>query len=285
MSIVIHSSYLAGWNDCALRSVARVLSDWILNNTDYLLRIPLNGVSSYIGTGSHKAVNHLLQVKMNMGEVNHTNLTDAVEIGILEYRKKTMDVNVDYDETTQTNKTAETQIDKITTSYYFFQVPNINPVALEKPLRCDLNPVSIEKTSYQFELTGTPDIIEKNRIIDLKTGKSGDTYHAQLGAYSLILKAHNMSTPETCTIHRAPRVAVKSEQPDPEEFNFTTEICEQEAKTAIAFATRDLATMMHYKDPSLIAHNTSSYMCSIKYCKAFNTDFCPVSKTLKTKEG
>lgn len=298
MNTIIRVSYLSGWQDCPRRNVSKVLREWILNNTGYLLRIPLNGVSGLVGTASHTAIIHILETKKNMGENSEQDLKDGIEKGIVKYNSQVEEIiNVDYDRTTPLDNIAEKQIEKIATAYFYGIAPEVKPIDLEKRLKVDLDrAVSIENMSYSFTLSGQPDIVTENAIRDIKTGKNAQTSHAQLGAYSLIVKQHIQAWPElaadqgyvlpdSCIIDHVPRVGAKTVQPAPESLTYTSEICENEAKAAISRATWDLATMLHYKDPSKIACNTSSMLCSEKYCQAHKTDFCPVSHTFKTKEA
>ena len=284
---ILRCSYLSGWQDCPKRNVAKVLRDWIHNNTEYILRIPMNNVSGLVGTASHEANIHILEIKMTMGVNTKQDLNDGIEKGIIDFHKKVNEiVNVDYDKTTPSDNVAEKQIIKITTAYFNGIAPEVMPIGLEKRLECNLDKaVSIENLSYNFTLSGQPDIVTKYAIRDIKTGKNAQTSHAQLGAYSLITKSHGENSPVNCIIDHVPRVGAKTVQPAPESYSYKAELCENEAKAAISRATWDLATILHYKDPAKIACNTSSMLCSEKYCTCYKTDFCPVSHTFKTKEA
>ncbi len=277
-SIVIRASYLAGWTDCPRRSAAKSLYK-IIKNLGFQLRESVKNVSAAIGTGVHAGATHVMREKI---EAREAKLTDAIEIGINEFRKES-DGGIEFDSKTDSTNTAETQIKNIETAFYYGIAPEINPVDVERRYEAPVK--------AGFYITGQPDIIELGRLRDIKTGKDGQTYHAQLGGYSLLLKANGLPTPETLVVDWIPRVSTKKPQPEPVIYEFPTSVCEKEAQNVISSIQfqilnfqRNISEGIPERAPSAFPANLMSMLCSEKYCVAHGTDFCPVSKTIKKKE-
>lgn len=276
----VHVSSLAGWHDCPRRSATRTFRDQIIA-AGYALRDRGQIVSAAIGTGVHAGARHILTERL---ETRTARLEDAIGQAIGAYHESTSD-GCDFDTTSDGHNTAEQQIARMTRAYYHGIAPNINPVAIERRLTAD--------APGGLTVTGQPDVTECSAVRDLKTGKNGQSYHAQLGGYSLLTKAadraaeasgepHRESRPDTAVIDWLPRVSIKKTQPEPVAYTYPAALCETEAKAVLTEVARQWGAFARIHEPSAFPANSMSILCSPKYCTAYGTDWCPVSKTYRS---
>jgi hypothetical protein len=203
---------------------------------------------------------------------------DAQEIGITKYREESAS-GAEFDQKTDSNNTAETQIKNITGAYYHGVAPHIEPVEIERAYDAPVKP--------GFTLSGHPDLITRTSIRDLKTSKGGQTYQAQLGGYALLRGANSEIEPETLIIDWIPRVSIKKPQPEPISYEYPAELCRREAQAVIAQVQWQVIQFQRLLEsaekfaPAAFPVNPSSMLCSRKYCTAYGTDYCPISKTFK----
>ena len=200
-------SSLSGWNDCPRRASTRVVYD-LIKQAGFELRSAVKSVSSAIGTGVHAGAAHVMKEKI---DDRTPKLSDAVEIGINKFREEAAD-GIEFDTKTDSNNTGEIQIKNIETAFYHGVAPQIKPIEIEKSYEAPIKP--------GFYLTGHPDIIEPTRIRDLKTGRDGQTYQAQLGGYALLRQAHSEIVPISLVIDWIPRVSIKKPQPAPISYEY-----------------------------------------------------------------
>lgn len=278
-NIVFRISNLPKWNDCPTRCAANVIRKE-LTEMGYVFPEYVNGVSSAIGTGSHAGIKAYLEAM----KTEAAKVTDAVEAGINAYNSE-VEKGIEYDATSPDGNTAETQIKAIVNAYIFGIVPTIesdpNDIVLEKRLEATIPGHNIGGIQYGFTLSGHPDIVETKikRVRDIKTGKNAQTNHSQLGGYSLLCKAMGETIPETCAIDHIPRN--KKGCGEPQVYSYEAGLCESEARNVVTIATYQLARFLSSEKLECLPNNTASMLCSSKYCSAYGTDFCPVSKTLR----
>jgi hypothetical protein len=122
--------------------------------------------------------------------------------------------------------------------------------------------------------------VEASAIRDLKTSRSGDKYHSQGGGYIMLEKANGVNTPTEFVVDWLPRKTINKPYPMPVEYRYSAALCELEARAVVSEVMRQLTRYQEADgDPSVVPNNTSSMLCSPKYCRAYGTDVCPVSKT------
>jgi len=268
---ILRVSSLADWHDCSRRSAARTFRKRLEADGYEFIRTA-NSVGGCIGTGVHSGIAYALKQKMSRDDIK---IKDMVEYGIESFREATDD-GVDYDATTKTPNEADKQIKSMIKVYYHYILPKIDPVEVE--VRMD---AQIDET---MTLSGQPDVLEINAVRDLKTGKSGETYHAQLGGYILLAKANKKPVNiKTAIVDWLPRARLSNPQPEPVELEYSAELCVAEAKAVIKDVQRQLAGYNQTENPAAFPNNTSSILCSPKFCPAYGTDWCAVSKTLRGK--
>jgi hypothetical protein len=214
-------------------------------------------------------------LKAKMAGDPDMSLKDMISAGVESFRTATDD-GVDYDATTDTPNTADKQIEAMIKVYYHYILPKIEPVEVEVRMEA--------KIDETMKLSGQPDVLESDAVRDLKTGKSGETYHAQLGGYILLAKANKKPVEiHTAVIDWLPRARLSKPQPEPVELEYSADLCVAEAKAVIKDVQRQLAGYNENENPAAFPNNTSSILCSQKFCPAYGTDWCPVSKTLRGK--
>ena len=264
---IIRVSSLSGWQDCPRRNAARTFNT-LLAEQGYEFIERVNNVASSFGTGLHSGQELVLQGKID-GKI--PSLDDMIEASCESFRTQTRD-GVEYDNTTTSLDVADKQTANICRAWYYGVLPKVNPVMVEGEI--------IEPVPGGLVLSGHPDVVESDTIRDLKTGKSGNTYHAQLGGYSLLAKARGIAIPEWSVVDWIPRSTLKNEQPEPVEYRYPAALCEQEAQSALAELARQYKKYIKTQNPGVFVCNTMSRMCSSRYCEAYGTDWCLVSQTL-----
>lgn len=275
-NILFRVSYLPDYQACGKHAVAGILRKE-LTEMGYIFPARQKAVSGIVGTAVHAGIRKLLEDRLIYGNI----LKDSYDFAIAEFKKETAET-VEFDTTTPDSNFAEKQISSILKSYTYMVLDKVDiEVDLEKRLEATITPAILNGISYQFTLSGQPDIVElkSKRLRDIKTGRSAQTYHAQLGGYTLLLKAMGETNPETCVIDHIARK--KDGCGEPLSYTYTADLCENEARAVFSTAAQQISRFLSTGDISHIPHNQSNNLCGPKYCSAFGTDFCPVSKTIK----
>ena len=280
-------SYLAGWNDCPKRGATGVLRNE-LQAMGYELNTRSNNVSGAIGTASHAGIKAYLEGLKTETAV----VSKAVDAGILNFQEQSAE-GLEFDATSPDGNAAEIQIKAIVYTYVFAITDGWDAlpqdIVLEKRLEATITPTVIGGIQYQFTLSGQPDIVIGGTVIrDIKTGKSAEHYHAQLGGYSLLCKAMGETVPETCVVDHIQRMKPSKQEPkrwcgEAKSYEYPAALCETEARAVFSSASYQIARFLSSGDIGIFPCNISSMLCSNKYCSAYGTDFCPVSQTLKAK--
>lgn len=263
--VTLHVSTLAKWNDCPRREAAKTIYK-ALRDMGYEFRSTRHGVGAAIGTGVHAGASHLLREKK---EERTAPLKDVEEVAIVRYREATED-GAEYDTITGSGNDAEKQILSLSGAYYHGVAPHIIPVSIEEKM---------EAVARDITISGTPDVVTAAAIHDTKTSKSGETYHAQLGGYSLQWQAAGNPQLPDMVVDWLPRVSVKKPQPVPVSYTYPAALCEAEARAVMRTAHAQIEAFIETQEPGAFPCNTSSMLCSPKYCTGYGTDWCPVSKT------
>ena len=266
--ITVRASSLPKWADCPRRSAANIFNKE-LRELGYDFRSHGKFVSGILGTAVHAGASHTLKNKMVEKD---TPLNEAIEISIETYKKKSVD-GIDYDDITNTRNTAEKQITNISTVFHTQIAPSLHPLAVEQEMKAKLSDTMI--------VSGHADDIEEDSVHDTKTGASGQTYQAQGGCYSLSAKANQIAVPKEFVVDHIPRTSLRKPQPDAVQYRYDIGLCEQEAKSVLNEIKRTWMLFDEHHDPAVFMANLSSMLCSPKYCAAFGTDWCPLSKTLR----
>lgn len=131
-------------------------------------------------------------------------------------------------------------------------------------------------------LTGRPDLITEDGVIaDIKTAgrvpSGGHTAHwAQVGAYDLLVRQAEKLDIKEGRVVTLPRHTLKRMQDPARVDHLDARLARKEAERAIGYG---ITILQEYAEKEeLPPANPSSVLCSQKYCVAYATDFCPITK-------
>jgi hypothetical protein len=262
----IRASSLSGWNDCPRRGMARQYPDIFESATGVeVRREEKRFVSAAIGTSIHRGAQTILTMKMQ-GE--SASIDDMIGASMASYAEETAD-GIEYDGTTAAPSVAEQQIIILAREYYNSVFPEIEPIAIEQSLSAFIG------SEGAFKLTGHPDVIERRRIRDIKTGRHGHNCHAQLGAYTLLAAANDIGEPpDELVVDHLPRKTPNKPYPGIGIFRYDADACTAEARAVLKIIMIQIRDLRNEKTPDVVPANPSSILCSEKFCPAYGTDFC-----------
>ena len=158
---IIRASSLPNYPDCGLRWAAQTLTAEI-EDMGYELRELPRGIGAAHGTAAHKAAAHILNEKIETGEP--ADADEGAEVGIVSFKATLDETEITWDDTTPEASTAEQQLVRQTRAYHAKVVPTIEPIAVEKEFRAEIEP--------GFVLKGTLDVSETFDLHDLKGGRN-----------------------------------------------------------------------------------------------------------------
>lgn len=133
-----------------------------------------------------------------------------------------------------------------------------------------------------WQIKAHPDVIDTSNVIhDVKTGKNyevPDTYQAQLGTYVIAFPEA-----EGIQIDYMKKPGTTQEAPPPISKRYPMQAAAAQAEdqiTRFVTATEEFMdpTSAWHLDPRVFRANPSSMMCSKKFCPAFGTSFCELTK-------
>lgn len=269
--LVVRASSLPGYQDCPRRTAARVFRREV-EAAGYALGDTPLGIGAVIGTSVHRGASLSLEWKARTGNLPATSAsTDAA----IETLREQLQRGVTFDKEADGTAAAEKQVWRMTASYLAEVAPTVVPIIVETRLEVD--------TGLGFILSGQSDVIarEPGRVRDLKTGKKRGNYKPQIGAYSLLARAHGMDIKETVEDF-VQRVPLSRPQP----FAITVPHDLAAAETAAVNVLRHMADDLRVftegsrarrvlpGDPWAFPANPSSMLCGAKYCPAHGTAFC-----------
>lgn len=259
MTITIRPSSLTSYADCARRTIARSMSA-LPRDAGFTLRQVDSSIGANVGTGTHTAVAHFLTEKMRTGSLGSASA--AEDAGIASLHEEAAK-GVAYDATTPDLSTGERQVRRQADAYRRLVAPKVEPVMVEERLEAAFGP---------FLISGQVDVATDG-VRDLKTGKNHTIHMPQLGAYSLLLKAHGQSSAFIIEDY-VPRGSLAKPQGDPISTPYDAALTENVAKKTILRMARDVQEFQQSGDPLVFAANPGSMLCSERLCPAWGTSFC-----------
>lgn len=282
-TVTIRTSSLPGFCDCMRRQAARTFR-WFITDAGFTLRTTPRGVSSSLGTAVHAGVAHALTGRLH-GE--NISIGDAGEAALEKFEAEMSGLDDDgneseygipeYDKTTAGKDIAVRQIRALVFQYMTEVFPALGAIiAVEQSFRASLP--RVKNQQFDMEFTGHVDIVEGNRIRDIKTGRNGTGYQAQLGGYALLMQANRYEGDtgpiETVVIDHLPRKNPDKPHPGCTVYEYQVEPCKQEARAVIVTVQEAFTRFMVTRDEHSFPANPSSILCSDKWCPAWGTDFC-----------
>ena len=270
MSKVIRASMLPASNDCMRRAMANQYAKE-LAKYGYKLRHTLNNIGATIGTATHSVIEKYFASKIYQTEYNEKNSLDEV-INTLQDNIKN---GILWDDTTSNIDTAIYQIKRMATAYIESVGKHIIPIETEIRLEVDYN---------DWIISGQIDLVAQHEqggihLHDLKTGTTYRSHHAQLGAYSLLYRSVNTDAyVKSATIDYVERLPKSRAQKEPIITNYDVALCERVAEATIDRIIENFNKFEATGNINSFPENPMSMLCNEKYCPAFNTDFCPITK-------
>lgn len=266
----IRASMLPSYPDCPRRAVAKQYRRKF-EKLGYQFRELPPSVGAAAGTAVHTGAEQLLRA-MHAGK--SITIEQALDPALQGFSEETNKGAI-WDDTTPNANVAVEQIRRMVTAYsHKLQMPatvNGEP-AVELELEAD--------AGGGWKLTGHIDLVtETGWVRDTKTGALIRPYHAQLGAYSLLVRSNNViSAVKGAAIDFIKRVGKTKSQPPCVEQTYQVAACERNACAIIVRIKSDMAAFDDKVDVNVFMANNMSMMCSDKYCPAFGADFCELTK-------
>jgi len=273
--IKVRSSYLSHFFDCPKRTLVKIFPEI---KEEYNFIEPPRSIGSVIGSGVHKGIAYALNYKDSQYEPK---ISDIIECSVNEVEEIVKN-KVLWDAITPNINAGTGQIEKIDHTFYNQSYRKLNPLRIEHSYSG-----KISLNSAKINLSGTPDLINKGKgvdIIDFKTGVALANYQSQLGAYSLLYQTNEKVKPEKLMLEFYPRVR-KTKEVEPSFIEYDRIFSEKNAYGTLIEISRLYDLFTAEKDPDYIPANPQSKLCSPKYCPCFGTDFCKVSKIKRINES
>ena len=270
----IRASMLPGYADCPRRAAAKQWR-WEVQEAGCELRELRPSVGAAVGTAVHAAAAHMLQAKIDTGEL--ADGKDGIEIAIEAFREET-EPGAEWDDTTPNRAVAETQIKRLTLAYRQGVARHLNPAAVEQAWEVS--------AGGGFVLTGHCDVITVEGVVrDLKTGALPRPYQAQLGAYSLLARSQDppirVSGVAVDFIRRTPKT--KPQEP-PVTETYDQDVSERAAWSVIERIKADMTDfrrrLVDGDEPleEAFLANPMSMMCRPQFCPAHGTEWCSLGR-------
>jgi len=230
-------------------------------------------VGAAIGTGVHAGAAYVMNDKKITGEPCRAK--DMADVGIEKFHKE-MVGGIEFDGTSQNANNSDLQIQSISKMFCFAVAPKINPVEVEKALPA--------KVTVDFGIMGHADVIADEGIIDTKTGVRLHSYHANMGGYRIVARSNDIpkETLKNLIINWIPRTRINSKrvlaQKPPQTICYNPLECEDEAYSQLYMIIEQVMKFVQSGDPASFPRNPMSMMCSEKWCPAWGTEFCKMTK-------
>lgn len=263
-SRTIRASMLPGYADCARRAASKQFRA-LVEDRGFTLRPMLPSVGAAVGTAVHHAVAHVLRARMCGAPVTPALVGEGVAESEPAFLEE-ISPGAEWDATTGNTQVAQFQIARMTEVAVAALATRAEPVLVEADLRATVAP--------GWELSGHLDLFDAAaHLDDLKTGALLRPYQAQLGAYSLLLRANGYA-PASAGITFVPRSKKSKPQAPAQVYRYDLADSERAAYGTAQAIIRDVAAFEKTGDPFAFPANPMSMMCTRRYCGAWGTKFC-----------
>lgn len=265
--MLIRASALPGWNDCARRTAARLWPREVMG-AGFELRTTLPSIGSAVGTTTHAIVTAVATAKRAnpaMGFDEMAAMLPGATHAALEAMHEEISTGIEWDDSTPNLMVAQVQVERMARAF----LPTLReetPLLIEQGFEASVG--------SGWKLTGTLDCLtEWGRLIDWKTGAVSRSYHAQLGAYVMLAKAHGHEVRSAGTgytertRHRAPQKPMVWRPYDVAGI-------EREAWATVERVKASVGAFLETREPEKLPANPMSMMCQKKFCPAWGTAFC-----------
>jgi len=145
--------------------------------------------------------------------------------------------------------------------------PDAEPELVEKGMRAQISKSEVSCTVDLFLIRG--------ELKDLKTGaRKPRRPDVQMGVQSLVTRANLGERVKGLAMTHLARVPVTKRQPAPLDIPIRQAAAEQLVLETVRRMERDVAEWTATGDPASFAANPGSFLCSEKYCPAWNSRWC-----------
>jgi hypothetical protein len=257
---------LPSYPDCARRAAAKQLPQ-VITEAGFELRQTLPSAGAAVGTAVHKVEEVVMKARLENATAT---LDDGLEQAMAGFDEETAP-GCEWDDTTQNRNTAQQQIIRMAKSAAVLW-ERLDPLAVEVELEADLG--------GGFKLTGHCDLITTDGWVrDLKTGAMVRPYFHQLGGYSLLVRSKALlPAVNGLAIDFIKRTPLRRPQDAPVEQSYPVPACERAAYAVIQRIKREVVEFQGSGNPEVFVANPLSMMCTPKYCPAFGTGFCELTR-------
>ena len=243
-----------------------------IREAGYSLREIASSVGASVGTATHTAVASCMTTKMNTGELG--NQTEDEQRGVASLEEQ-IGYGVSWDPTTPNLSTGQKQVIRQYRAYRSTVADRVRPTAIEYRLE--------SRTKRGNVLSGQPDMVAGG-VRDLKTGVVQRVGLAQLGSYSLLVRAAGAEV-DSLIEDYVQRVAVDKEQPVPVEISYPVRLAERVASHIIADVEEKYQRFVDTGDNLVFQANPASVLCSDRWCPCFGSTFCQEHKGMVADDG
>lgn len=272
--MIIRASMLPAYSDCPRRAAARQFRRMV-ERAGFALRQTLPSIGAAVGTTVHAVIEAYFRARLDGTEFKEAEAVDAAMTGLQEE----VAPGCVWDDSTPSVDVARQQVRRMAAAYIYGSAADIVPLAVEMQLGADLG--------EDWKLTGRVDLLAAHPdggtwLRDFKTGAVSRSHHAQLGAYSLLVRSDpppdipaDIKAATIDFIKRTPRTRP---QDAPVSTDYPVPLCERTAWATIKRIRRDVQEFQETGNPEAFAENPMSMMCGDKYCPAWGTAFCPITQ-------
>ena len=262
--IRIRCSTLSSYTDCPRRAAVGILRDQIADAGFSFTDRPGN-VGAMVGSAVHMAATAMASDKKTTGQ-DPALIGDYVQAGI-EGLRKYLENGAQYDDTTPTTNAAEYQVVKLAGIFHGDILPYLVPENIE-----------LRRTggiSDGFELSGQTDIETAGRaVIDVKTGVRAPISAAQLGGYSMLIRAVDGQSPAELRVIHTPRMGLGKKYKGTGTMKYDSPGAEKLAWETVKYIMWSCRNFVSSGNPAAFPFNPSSSICSPKYCRAWGSEWC-----------
>jgi hypothetical protein len=265
----IRSSILPSYPDCPRRAVAKQFRRKF-EKLGYTFRELPPSVGAAAGTATHTGCEQILRARHSGRDIS---LDEALAPAFAGFEEETGKGAI-WDDTTPNANTARQQISRMVLAY---QQLKITPLTVNGEPAVEL---SLEADCGDgWKLTGHIDVIDDHGWPrDTKTGALVRPYAAQLGGYSLLVRSNRITPVNGLCIDFIQRVGKTRHQPPCVTHVYPVAAAERRAMGIVNRIKQDMTQFDETGNVESFMANDNSMMCSDKYCPAFNSDFCELTK-------
>lgn len=260
--MIIYSSSISGWPDCQRRTILRPLKKE-LESLGYEFNSTGYGIPAVVGTSVHKSMEVALSERLPE--------PDCTDASVQELNRIVREEQPEWDDISPCLTHAEKQVIRMSKVWYYRILPEIEDSEVQTEQRYEGN-------LRGHKLSGKPDIITEHTIRDLKTGRSVASSIYQLGAYALLVDKTDAKETSVLFIDQLKRTALNRDQEAPTHLKIDPNIAKEESKMILLEMCCKADEFLKVEYPTIFTANPSSNLCKRKYCPAYGTDWCSITK-------